>query len=325
MRLFSAPILGFGMFCMILAMDAKCDYRDVAGASLLDGLWFAAAISAADQGDAQLQGQIDDLSGQVEDLSGRTQPGPAGLACWDLNGNGQPDAEEDINADGVWDARDCQGIAGQDGSDGQNGTNGASGANCWDTIGDYNADGQCDSQDCLDWVVAHIDVSPGPAGDNCWDTIGDYNEDGVANGDDCLDWVADHTQVDGTGDSSIIARGYVDSFGYLHGGQNILSTNLIQTERFDVAYEVVVDLTSLDADLQELTPNDFPVLITVYAIAADPWAWSWNIAALVAHYQYDGGTSLDREAGTLTLRVHILNAQSGEHVGANFSIAVLKP
>lgn len=46
-----------------------------------------------------------------------------------------------------------------------------------------------------------------------------------------------------------------------------------------MAYEVVVDLTGLDADLQELTPNDFPVLI-VYAIAVDPWAWSWNIAGV---------------------------------------------
>lgn len=38
--------------------------------------------------------------------------GPAGLACWDLNGNGTGEAEEDLNRDGVYDARDCQGPAG---------------------------------------------------------------------------------------------------------------------------------------------------------------------------------------------------------------------
>jgi hypothetical protein len=34
--------------------------------------------------------------------------GAAGLACWDTNGNGIGDPEEDINGDGVWDALDCQ-------------------------------------------------------------------------------------------------------------------------------------------------------------------------------------------------------------------------
>lgn len=31
-----------------------------------------------------------------------------GLSCWDLNGNYNNDAEEDINNDGAWDALDCQ-------------------------------------------------------------------------------------------------------------------------------------------------------------------------------------------------------------------------
>lgn len=35
--------------------------------------------------------------------------GPPGLACWDLNGNGQPDPDtEDLNGDGVVDVHDCQ-------------------------------------------------------------------------------------------------------------------------------------------------------------------------------------------------------------------------
>ncbi|MFQ5806321.1 MAG: hypothetical protein ACE5I3_07720 [Phycisphaerae bacterium] len=67
-------------------------------------------------------------------LPGRETPGPPGadgqdgadgadgLPCWDLNGNGQPDADEDVSGpdgvpDGLWDAWDCQGLPGQDGED----------------------------------------------------------------------------------------------------------------------------------------------------------------------------------------------------------------
>jgi len=35
--------------------------------------------------------------------------GSDGLACWDLNGNGVGDPEEDTNGDGVFDSLDCQG------------------------------------------------------------------------------------------------------------------------------------------------------------------------------------------------------------------------
>src|SRR3990172_5117426 len=38
-------------------------------------------------------------------------PGPAGLNCWDLNGNGVPDPGEDTNGDGVVDVWDCRGAA----------------------------------------------------------------------------------------------------------------------------------------------------------------------------------------------------------------------
>lgn len=37
--------------------------------------------------------------------------GAAGLACWDANGDGAQQADEDINADGQWTAADCQGAA----------------------------------------------------------------------------------------------------------------------------------------------------------------------------------------------------------------------
>lgn len=53
-----------------------------------------------------------------------TVPGPQGpagddgISCWDLNGNGIGDADEDINQDGNFDAQDCQGDNGENGVDG---------------------------------------------------------------------------------------------------------------------------------------------------------------------------------------------------------------
>lgn len=43
----------------------------------------------------------------------RAQPGPfLGINCWDLNGNGIRDPEEDTNSDGLFDALDCRGFDG---------------------------------------------------------------------------------------------------------------------------------------------------------------------------------------------------------------------
>ena len=50
-----------------------------------------------------------------------------GLACWDLNGNGIGDPNEDANNDGVFDALDCQGVAGPAGPVGPQGPVGATG------------------------------------------------------------------------------------------------------------------------------------------------------------------------------------------------------
>ena len=49
---------------------------------------------------------------------------PSGLACWDLNGNGIGDPNEDINNDGIWDALDCQGDEGPTGPQGPIGLTG---------------------------------------------------------------------------------------------------------------------------------------------------------------------------------------------------------
>ncbi|MCG3136460.1 MAG: hypothetical protein HJJLKODD_00293 [Phycisphaerae bacterium] len=51
----------------------------------------------------------------------------SGLSCWDLNANGLPDANEDINQDGLFTALDCQGPQGETGSDGPAGQDGADG------------------------------------------------------------------------------------------------------------------------------------------------------------------------------------------------------
>jgi hypothetical protein len=53
--------------------------------------------------------------------------GSNGINCWDLNGNGINDPLEDVNGDGVWDALDCQGVAGVAGAQGPQGDPGPQG------------------------------------------------------------------------------------------------------------------------------------------------------------------------------------------------------
>lgn len=61
------------------------------------------------------------------------EPGQPGLNCWDVNGNGVADPNEDVNLDGAFDARDCRG---EDGGDGRNGLDGEAGASPFELIGD---------------------------------------------------------------------------------------------------------------------------------------------------------------------------------------------
>ena len=67
--------------------------------------------------------------------------GADGISCWDLNGNGVGDAEEDVNNDGNFDAMDCQGADGVDGADGADGVDGVDGADGADGV-DGNANVQ---------------------------------------------------------------------------------------------------------------------------------------------------------------------------------------
>lgn len=55
------------------------------------------------------------------------QKGDPGLACWDLNGNGVADPEEDINGDNQWNTVDCKGPQGEQGIQGMQGLQGLKG------------------------------------------------------------------------------------------------------------------------------------------------------------------------------------------------------
>jgi len=61
----------------------------------------------------------------IDAEDGRT--GPAGLSCWDLDGDGLFSEDEDIDGDREATAYDCRGADGNDGLDGLDGEPGAAG------------------------------------------------------------------------------------------------------------------------------------------------------------------------------------------------------
>ncbi|MBO0342224.1 MAG: hypothetical protein ACTHOM_04415 [Allomuricauda sp.] len=73
-----------------------------------------------DRGETGPQGK-QGIAGADGANGGDGADGTDGISCWDLNGNGVGDADEDINDDGNFDALDCQG------ADGTNGVNGSDG------------------------------------------------------------------------------------------------------------------------------------------------------------------------------------------------------
>jgi len=86
------------------------------------------------------------------------------LHCWDLNGNGIEDEDEDINEDNEWNTDDCKSPAGEDGEDGEDGATGATGAaglSCWDLNGDGVEDPSEDinGDEVWDTIDCQIDVS----------------------------------------------------------------------------------------------------------------------------------------------------------------------
>ncbi len=59
--------------------------------------------------------------------TGQPVPGEDGINCWDVNGNGVNDPEEDVNGDDVFDAQDCLGAPGPEGPEGPQGEPGPPG------------------------------------------------------------------------------------------------------------------------------------------------------------------------------------------------------
>ena len=92
--------------------DASCKRYD-ASTCAPDLAWFAEQLQAdaawcvAEQ-DADGDGRVTRADCRAPASSGFS--GAPGVSCWDLNGNGVPDASEDLNRDGLFDALDCKAI-----------------------------------------------------------------------------------------------------------------------------------------------------------------------------------------------------------------------
>ncbi len=101
---------GDGLNCWDLNGDQIADTSEDINS---DGLWNAADC----QGEPGPGGPIgppgiEGPLGPAGEMGPEGPIGQSGLACWDLNGNGSPDASEDANGDGLFTAADCQGPAG---------------------------------------------------------------------------------------------------------------------------------------------------------------------------------------------------------------------
>ncbi|MBR9855271.1 MAG: collagen-like protein [Algicola sp.] len=71
---------------------------------------------SGEDGETGAQGAKGDPGESIKGDPGEN--GNDGISCWDLNGNGVKDANEDINQDGNFDGLDCQGDNGENGMDG---------------------------------------------------------------------------------------------------------------------------------------------------------------------------------------------------------------
>jgi hypothetical protein len=273
-------------------MDVRFDCKDMAGAGLLDGLWFAAAMDASNRGDTELQSEIDGLAEEIEEggQGERGAPGAdgdPGLSCWDLDGDGEADPDEDINDDGVWDALDCQGADGEPGEPGQ------PGANCWDHVGDVNLDGTADWKDCIA-----------------------YAEDG---GDES--GIIASAVVDAYGDVRPGARNITGAYPGAYAGGNAWHSV--------GEYQVIIYLDDVEFDLNEVEAEDFAVFITIRATSATQEPGG-VISALVGHYRFakfvdDGEPVFDRVSQTLAMEIFILRGLDGEPMSAEFSILIVEP
>lgn len=158
MKRVSTLALGIACLSLLFATGADLDCKDAATFGLIDAavdaLFYAGPCGApaddqagqAAPGTPGPQGEPGP-AGEAGAQGAQGEPGADGLSCWDLNGNGLGDPDEDINGDGHFNALDCRGAEGADG---------APGLACWDLNGngegdpaeDQNGDGNFDALDC---------------------------------------------------------------------------------------------------------------------------------------------------------------------------------
>jgi len=347
------------MLSSLMLADVHFDCKDIAASSMLDALWYAAgaANDAATAGDNANAGQQApgvpgpqgepglscwDVNGNgvgepEEDVNGDGNynaldcqgaagadgaVGEAGLSCWDLNGNGLAEAQEDINGDGNYNALDCQGADGADGADGAageqgaqgdqgaQGEQGAAGLSCWDLNGngvgdpdeDVNEDGNFDARDCQG--------APGEPGLSCWDLnanhVADPEED--INGDGNFDALDCQGPPGEPGPMQVIAAGVVNADGSLQSGSNFVSTQNVDTGRYDLVF----DVSGVDIP-QGAGARDFPVSLTILS-EPDPLA-----KQPVAKYR-----PISLASDLLTIRVEVKNLEFA-WVNVPFSVQVFAP
>lgn len=298
MKLRSSAILGFFCFGSILAMDYKIDCKDIAASGLMDAIWYSAAVSTAqdliDQNNTDNQGQ----------QGAPGAPGAGGVNCWDLDGDGLNDADEDTNGDGEWNALDCQGSSGEDGlttqgAPGAPGADGLDGTNCWD----LNANGVFDVE------------------------TEDFNDNGEADIDDCRG-------ADGSDFSAVIARGLIpgaeipDDADWIPAAGTALNIQRVyRPETLPGAppsmgrYRVVVKLPDRGSDY--LQP-EIVVLVSasVPRVDGSPPGTGGATAQLFVFWEV---VVIDNTAGTVEFEVQCRTAPLNFFTDATFSMVVMAP
>lgn len=158
MKLYSSAMLGFISLASILAVDLNC--ATLAASSALDVLWFSAGLAARGglgTGDGTTDGDTGQAAPGVPGPQG--PPGPQGE-------QGPPGEQGERGPAGALGPRGATGPQGPAGPAGPAGEPGAPGLNCWDLVGDRNADGAVNVLDCAENVLASVRI----------DELGNYDK-----------------------------------------------------------------------------------------------------------------------------------------------------
>lgn len=269
MKLWSSPTLGFMCIASVLAMDTKLDCKDVAASGLIDALFFGATSVVAGSQQGQTQ---------------QAEPGPAGPQGEPGPQGPQGDPGE-AGQNGL-DAPGTPGAQGDKGDSGQPGRNGSAGINCWDLNSnsvadpdeDVNADGVIDARDCA-----------GADGQNAIDNV--------------------------------IGRGFIDGDGTVsQTALNVISV----TRVFEGIYEILIDLTNLDAARRPQTKEDLSVLITLETFSDSEFG-DFVVAKL--HWAFYEAVINTGPSGpeSAKITVQVRQIQGNPTVDNAFSFVVLGP